>query len=268
MKGRVSLFLAGTWILLWALLSLWANTFTADDFNLPRSLTAPTVTFSGWSGTDAFGRTLIECILRGSFVSLSFSLGAVVICVVVSTLFGIVTAFSPAWAQKVTQLVLEFFIGIPGLVLALSIAAVNGPGWTTLLLALILGILPSLARLIQSRTRELILEGYLQASIALGASRIHIARQHLVRALSPVITAKLPQIFAHCLLAEATLTFLGVGAPLGHETWGALLAQGRDYLLESPQIAAFSGLPLVLTLLSIQTVGDRLSHGRNPRFQG
>ena len=268
MKKRKTVVAASLWLTGWMICSIWATLFTSSDFQLSHALLSPQLTWENWTGHDAFGRNVLHSVLRGSFISLSFAFTAVLISISCSTLFGISTVFSPDWLQRTAKIILEFFIGIPGLVLALAVAAVNGPGWSTLLLALILGVLPSLARLVQSRTRELIMEGYTQAARALGASKVHITRRHLLRSIAPLIAAKLPQVFAHCLLAEATLTFLGVGAPLGNETWGSLLAQGRDYLLEAPQIAWFAGLPLTLTLLSVQTLGDTLGRNQNASFRG
>ncbi len=268
MKKSRSIQLSLGWLLTWGTLCLFAKLFTSSEFHLPHALLPPELQLESWSGYDAFGRAVIYSVLRGAFISLAFAMGSIAIALFSSTLFGISTVFSPSWIQKGTQAFLEFLLGIPGLIVALSIAAINGPGWTTLLLALTLGIFPSLARLVQTRTRELLLEGYTQAAMALGASRIDIIRRHLLRGLTTVVSAKLPQLFAHCLLAEATLTFLGVGAPLGNETWGALLAQGRDYLLEAPQIAFFSGLPLVFTLFAIQTLGDSLIQKENNSFRG
>jgi peptide/nickel transport system permease protein len=246
------------WLALWLTLACGAWIFTSGDFDLRQALHPP-LTKSGslLLGADTFGRPLLSLVPRSSFGSLLFGAAALALSLGVCVSYGVLAAFAPRWVQNFFAQFLEFLIGIPGLILALAIGAIQGPGWSTLLVALILGILPGTARLVQARTRELLLEDYINAARALGAGRIHIILRHLLRGLRPVITAKLPGLFAHCLLAEATLSFLGVGAPLGSETWGALLAQGRDYLLEAPQIAFMSGIPLVLTLLAVQTLGDQ-----------
>jgi peptide/nickel transport system permease protein len=256
------------WLLLWSMLSIYASLFTEPSFRLERALHPPSGGQGLWFGADAFGRSLGWSVLRGSSLSLLFGFLAVIVSSLVATAFGILSAFAHKGIRLASQQMLEFLIGIPGLVLALGVAAVNGPGWTTLLIALILGVLPSLARIIQARTRELMLEDYVQASLALGATRSGVVRRHLLRGLTPILAAKMPTLFAHCLLAEATLSFLGVGAPLGNETWGALLAQGKEYLLEAPQIAWASGIPLVLTLLAVQTLADRTSNPRNRTSRG
>lgn len=256
---RLSLF----WLAFWLGCSALATGLTQSNFELRQALLPP-FEHKGllYLGADAFGRPLVTSVLRGSWVSLGFAAFSLTASASVAILFGISTAFAPKIIQLLFRQFLEFLIGIPGLILALALAAINGPGWTTLLIALILGILPSTARLVQARTRELIMEDYVLAARSLGATRTRIAIHHLGRGLLPVLTAKLPTWFSHCLLAEATLSFLGVGAPLGTETWGSILAQGRDYLLEAPQIAILSGIPLILTLLAVQTLGDRARDGR------
>ena len=250
--------IATLWLSLWLTMAFGAWLFTNGDFELKHALHPPLT--SGGAlllGADTFGRPLLSLVPRSAFGSLVFGASALVFSLAVCISYGVLSAFAPRWIQTLFAQFLEFLIGIPGLILALAIGAIQGPGWTTLLVALVLGILPGTARLVQARTRELLLEDYVAAAQALGAGRIHIILKHLLRGLRPVITAKLPGLFAHCLLAEATLSFLGVGAPLGSETWGALLAQGRDYLLEAPQIAYLGGIPLVLTLLAVQTLGDQ-----------
>jgi len=248
---------AGIWLAFWLLAATGSRLLTSGEFELQQTLHPP-LTSGGLLllGADTFGRPLLTLVPRASFGSLLFGTAALALSLVVCISYGILAAFAPRWIQTLFAQFLELLIGIPGLILALAIGAIQGPGWSTLLAALILGILPGTARLVQARTRELLLEDYVTAARALGAGRMHITLKHLLRGLAPVITAKLPGLFAHCLLAEATLSFLGVGAPLGSETWGALLAQGRDYLLEAPQIAFLGGIPLVLTLLAVQTLGD------------
>ena len=256
---RISL----SWLAIWLTCGALALIFSRSHFELRNALLPPFEQSGLLSfGADAFGRPLVTSILRGSIVSLGFAALSLGVSAGAAIFFGISTAFAPRLVQALFRQLLEFLIGIPGLILALALAAVNGPGWSTLLIALILGILPNTARLVQTRTRELLMEDYVLAARSLGATRTRIAIHHLGRGLLPILTAKLPSLFSHCLLAEATLSFLGVGAPLGTETWGSILAQGRDYLLEAPQIAILSGIPLILTLLAVQTLGDRARDGR------
>jgi peptide/nickel transport system permease protein len=112
------------------------------------------------------------------------------------------------------------------------------------------------------RTREILTEEYVLAARSLGAAPSAIARRHLLPALLPLALLKAPVVFAHALMAEATLSFIGVGAPIGRETWGLLLAQGKDYLIESPHIALASDLPLALTVFGLQMITSAKSDSR------
>lgn len=208
-------------------------------------------------GFDAFGRDLLLVTLRASMTSSLFA----AIAATASCIFGVLAGSSlvllPARAQSITLRALEGILAFPYLLFALAWATVLGPGWGVLLFALLVGSVPSLTRLIYLRAKELMVEDYILAAQSLGVSPTRIVRHHLSPALLSLCSAKAPILFAQALMAEATLSFLGMGAPLGHDTWGSLLAQGKDYLIEAPHIALGSGLPLVAIVLCLQIFSDR-----------
>lgn len=203
-------------------------------------------------GFDSFGRDLLMISLQASAVSSLFALAAAFICAFGGLAVGSFMAIAPEKTRFWFQRFLELLLAFPSLLLALAWAAIRGPGWDTLVVSLLIGILPSFSRLIFSRAREVMNEDFIHAARAFGSGSAGIFFRHLVPSLSSLCVLKLPGIFAHALLAEATLSFLGVGAPIGRDTWGSLLAQGRDYLLEAPHIAFGTGVPLVLTVLALQ----------------
>lgn len=174
----------------------------------------------------------------------------------IGILLGTAIALAPRPLRFLGLRGLEITLAFPSLLIALAWAAVRGPGWETLLVALAIGTLPSFTRLITARARELLQEDYVHAARALGAGPVRLVWSHLTPALLSLCSVKLPGLFAHALLAEATLSFLGVGAPIGRDTWGSLLAQGKDYLLEAPHIAFAAGIPLVMTVLSLQLLSE------------
>jgi len=137
------------------------------------------------------------------------------------------------------------------------VAAIRGPGWGTLVIALAVGTLPGIMRFAEVRTREILAEEYILAAKSSGAGAARILKNHLWPILSRFFAVKAPGIFAGALLSEATLSYLGIGAPIGRESWGALLAQGKDYLLEAPLLAIVSGIPLLLSVLSLQLLSER-----------
>jgi peptide/nickel transport system permease protein len=208
-------------------------------------------------GFDAFGRDLLLTTLRASVTSALFAAFATLSAALIGTTAGTLIAVSPEGLRFVFLRGLESLLAFPALLFALAWAAVRGPGWDTLMVALLLGSVPPLTRLLYARTRELMSEDYVTAARSLGASRKRIAYRHLAPGVVSLCRVKAPNLFASALMAEATLSFLGIGAPIGRDTWGALLAQGKDYLIEAPHLALGSGLPLVLTILSLQILSTR-----------
>lgn len=251
------------WLALWFASAVVAGVASSADHDLPNALGAPRL----WAhplGFDAFGRDLLLGVLRSSVVSSLWALGSVLIACLVSLAWGSALALAPSTPRFVLARALDLLLAFPSLLFALAWAAVRGPGWDTLAFALLLGIIPALTRLIAVRAQELLSEEYILAARGLGASEFRIAARHLAPALLALCRVKAPNLLAHALMAEATLSFLGIGAPIGRDTWGALLAQARDYLIEAPHIAFGTGVPLFLTLLSLHLLAE--SRGKRAQF--
>lgn len=252
--------LACGWLILWFTASL-AGFSMSSEHQLEHALEPPS-----WShpfGFDAYGRDLIQIVLHASLKSSAFSLAAVAVSILLALLMASLTAFSSKPVRYLFLRILESLLAFPSLLFALAYAAVFGPGWDTLNFALLIGILPAFTRLLYLRTQEVLLEEYALASVSMGARPFILFRNHLLPALVSLCNIKIPHLFAHALLAEATLSFLGVGAPIGNDTWGSLLSQGKDYLLENPQIALGTGIPLTFTVLALQFLGESAAHKKN-----
>lgn len=227
---------------------------SSAEYVLSQALLTPTV--GHWLGFDAFGRDLLGTLLRGAGLSAGFSLVVVLASAILGIAVGGALALMPAGSRFAGLRALDTLVAFPSLLLALGIAVIRGPGWDTLIASLLVGILPGFVRLMYVRSAELLHEEYVLAARSLGASLPRILTKHLGPPLLSLCRIKLPSLFAQALLAEATLSFLGVGAPIGRDSWGALLSQGKDYLLEAPHIAFGTGLPLVFTILALQLVSE------------
>jgi ABC-type dipeptide/oligopeptide/nickel transport system permease subunit len=210
-------------------------------------------------GFDAFGRDLLLTTLRASLVSSLLALAALAFSLTAGSAAGVAIAVAPKGARLAWLRALDGLLAFPPLLFALAWAAVRGPGWDTLSVSLALCVLPSLTRLVYVRARELLSEDYVAAAVGLGASPWHVARRHLLPGVLGLCRVKAPNLLAGALLAEATLSFLGIGAPIGRDSWGTLLAQSKDYLIEAPHLAVGAGLPLVLTVLSLQSLFSEFS---------
>lgn len=225
-------------------------------FNLALSIHSPSR--GHLLGFDEFGRDIQQTLPHAAFTSASFAALAVAVSCVFGLLLGTSIASAPSRSRFIFLRGLEAFIAFPSLLLALAWAAIRGPGWTTLFVSLLIGTLPPLTRLIYARSREILAEPFIEAAKSMGATRSRIFFRYLTPLLGSIFTVKVPVLFAQALVAEATLTFLGVGAPIGHETWGSILASGKEYLFEAPHIAMDAGIPLTLTLLALQVVSKEL----------
>lgn len=250
--------LPAAWLLFWFGAAMLAQTLPDAFFEakLFRSLAPPD--FNHWMGFDTFGKDLTFLVLRASFTSAAFSCATVLLSCAIGVLVGASIALAPSRPQFVSLRLLDTLLAFPSLLLALAWAAVRGPGWGTLLVSLLIGILPPFTRLIYARSREILSEPYIEAAKGLGSKPSQILFRHLFPMLRSVCAVKIPSLFAQALMAEATLSFLGVGAPIGQETWGSLLASGKDYLFEAPHLAFAAGIPLTLTILALQTLSERI----------
>jgi peptide/nickel transport system permease protein len=249
--------LAAAWLTLWITLSLVAWMGVPASFDLSRVLLGPSLLHP--LGFDAFGRDLLFGLLRASAFSCAFALVATGVTCASGIVGGAGLALLPERIRFVSLRGLDTLLAFPSLLISLGWAAIRGPGWDTLFVSLLVGLLPGFVRFIYSRARELLAEEYVLAAHSLGATPVRIVHHHLSPALIAMASIKAPALFSHALLAEATLSFLGVGAPIGAESWGSLLAQGQDYLLEAPHLAIGTGVPLILTVLALQHLSERLT---------
>jgi peptide/nickel transport system permease protein len=240
------------WLILWFSACVGVAFTEPQGFQLDRTLQGASG-LSPW-GFDAFGRDLLPIVLRASLLSSLFALGAALLSVLIASFWGTLIVSLPQRLRFLSNRALDFLLAFPSLLFALAWAAVRGPGWNTLVAALLLGTLPHMTRLVVTRSEELLAQEFVLAARSLGATPLRVMRAHLVPSVLSICWVSFPNLFAQALLAEATLSFLGVGAPVGRDTWGSLLIQAKDYLIEAPHILLATGVPLILTVLSLQSL--------------
>jgi peptide/nickel transport system permease protein len=248
--------IAKIWIIFWLTISpLSALLFRdATAYHLTRCLVGPS--FPHLFGFDAFGRDLFLVTARAGLNSLTFAAMVVAVSITISVLFSGFIASAPHALKYFSLRALDFSLAFPSLLIAMGWAAIRGPGWSTLWFSLLLGALPMLTRLLYARTQELLVQDFIEASQSMGGGKFWILSRHVLPSVFSTALVKAPMLFANILVAEATLSFLGLGAPIGKDTWGSLLAQAKDYLIEAPHLAIGIGLPLVFTILSLQRISD------------
>ncbi len=258
-RQRLAWIWLGSWFgsaLLWRILG------PTPEFNIPRALAAPSF-FTLPLGADTYGRNLLELLLTASLMSFGFAAVCVGTSVCVALAVSSVAPHLPRWTEHALDSVLQFLLAFPSILFAFTVAGILGPGRLTIFVALVLGATPGLTRILWARAREISQQEFIWAARSLGASPLRLALRHMMPHLASLARLKLPSSLSHALVAEASLSFLGLGFPVGEESWGSLLAQARDYLIEAPHISVATGIPLVITLLALDAVSKPRGDGIN-----
>jgi len=219
-----------------------------------------------WLGTDRAGRDVLSRIVHGSQVSLRIGL----MVVVVTALFGAVIGGLAGYFRRLDNAVMrvmDAMMAFPGILLAIAIAAVLGPSEFNAVLALSITYTPRTARV--ARAAVLVVRGmpYVEAARAVGAGHARILLTHVLpNGLTPLIV-QLSYIFAIAILAEAVLSFIGVGPPPPLPTFGNIIADGRDFVQEAPWICLYPGLAIAVAVLGLNLIGDGLRDALDPRMK-
>jgi peptide/nickel transport system permease protein len=219
-----------------------------------------------WLGTDRAGRDVLSRIIHGSQVSLRIGL----MVVVVTAVFGAVIGGLAGYFRKLDNVimrVMDAMMAFPGILLAIAIAAVLGPSEFNAVLALAITYTPRTARVARAAVLVVREMPYVEAARAVGAGHMRILLTHVLpNGLTPLIV-QLSYIFAIAILAEAVLSFIGVGPPPPLATFGNIIADGRDYIQEAPWICLYPGLAIAITVLGLNLIGDGLRDALDPRMK-
>jgi peptide/nickel transport system permease protein len=216
-------------------------------------------------GTGDNGVDVLANVAYGARISLSVGLAAVLL----SGLFGTAVGMAAAWAgglwDDAAMRVIDVLLAFPGLLLAIFITAVIGPSLGGLLLALCATAWVSYARLARAQVLSLQQREFVLAARALGASPLRIAVRHLLPNLAGPLVVQATFGLPGVILAEAALSFLGLGVPPGTPSWGALVDQGTAHLLDAPHVALFPGAAIAVATLGFNFLGDALRDRLDPR---
>ncbi len=217
-------------------------------------------------GTDEFGRDIFSRTIYAGQLSLLVGAAATVLAAVLGITLGLMAGFFRK-ADGVIARIIDAMMAFPDILLAISLVAALGPSLATVIVALGIVYAPRLARIVRASTliiREL---PYVEAARALGVPTWRIMTRHVLRNLVSPILVQATFIFAYAMLAEASLSFLGVGVSPEVPTWGTMIAGGRQYIGQADWMMLFPGAAIVLTVLSLQLVGDGLRDLLDPRLR-
>ena len=248
-------------------MALLANIITGYDPNetaVSQRLAVPSA--SHLMGTDELGRDLFARIAFGGRYSLTIAALTAVGAIVLGTLFGLVAGFFRRLDAPISRLV-DAMMSFPDILLAIALVAILGPSMLNVVFALVLVYTPRVARVVRASTlvvRELL---FVEAARAVGVSTSRILWRHVLPNLMSPILVQASFIFAYAILAEAALSFLGVGVPPEIPTWGTMVAGSQQYAHDALWVVLFPGLAIIVTALSLQLLGDGVRDLLDPRLK-
>ncbi|MGK7664707.1 MULTISPECIES: ABC transporter permease [unclassified Marinovum] len=251
-------------IVLAAALGPFLTPYGPEDTSLMERFKGPSLAHP--FGTDSFGRDILSRVLHGGHVSLGIGLAVITISAGLGIAIGATAGYFPRLDNPIMR-VMDAGEAFPTLLMAIALAAVLGPGITNVILALGVAYAPRTARIVRASILVLSQQQFVEAARASGAGPLRIIGLHLLpNAMAPVVV-QMTFIFADAVLAEAALSFIGVGPPPPAPTWGNIIADGRTYLYSASWITLFPGLAIFLTVLSLNLMGDGLRDLLNPRLK-
>jgi len=256
--------LVGVLVLAAALAPVIAPFDPVRDADLNNYLRAPGAPFL--LGTDTFGRDVFSRVIYGARVSLGVGIAVQASALAIGVTLGLLAGFFGGRVDQLIMRLTEVVFAFPGLLFAIAIMAVIGPSLYNVFLALGLVSWTSLARVVRGQVLSLKEQEYVEAARAVGASNARIIARHILPNTLAAVTVLVTLGIGGAILAEAGLSFLGLGAQPPEPSWGSMLSAGRDYLLQAPWLSVYPGLAIFLTVMGFNLLGDGIRDLLDPRM--
>ena len=259
----VGVVLLATFVLM-ALLAPWLAPSDPASIHLASRLQLPSM--AHWFGTDELGRDILSRVIYGARISMMVATSVVSMTLLLGLILGGLAGYYGGWLDTmVNVLLMNTFLALPGLLLAIAFVAFLGPGMGNLILALSITGWVGYARLVRAQVLAVREREYVEASRALGANDLRIFLHHILPNIIQPVLVQAAIGMAGTILAEATLSFLGLGIPPPAPSWGAMLNDARFHLFDAPYMVVFPGLAIMLCVMAFNFVGDGFRDRLDPR---
>ena len=251
-------------LIIFAVFAPWIAPQDPAAINLPDRLNSPSR--AHWFGTDELGRDILSRSIYGARISMFVGSCVVLVSLGLGLVVGSIAGYYGGAVDRFVNVVLmNAFMSFPGILLAIAFVAFRGPGIFNLVLALSLGGWVGYARLVRGQVLAAREREFVEAARALGASDLRIIVRHILPNIIQPVIVQAAIGMAGAILAEATMSFLGLGVPPPTASWGAMLNDGRAHLFDSPHLVLFPALAVMLAVLSFNFIGDALRDYLDPR---
>lgn len=249
---------------LFAVLAPMIAPYSPSKLSIVNRLKPPSELY--WFGTDEFGRDVFSRTIYAGRLSLLVGAAVVALSALIGITLGLLAGFFQKLDTPIARLI-DAMMAFPDILLAIALVAALGPSLTTVIIALAVVYSPRLARIVRASTLVIRELPYVEAAKALGISTFHIMTRHVLRNLVSPILVQCTFLFASAMLAEAGLSFLGLGVSPEIPTWGTMISAGRQYIGQADWMTYFPGFAIILSVLSLQMVGDGLRDMLDPRLR-
>ncbi len=220
-----------------------------------------------WLGTDEVGRDILARIVHGARISLPVAFVTIAAATVIGGLLGAISGYGSRQLDNIIMRIMDVFLAIPSILLSIALVAALGTSMTNMILAISISNIPPFARIVRSAVMTIKNEEYIEAARAIGASDARIIVKHILpNCMAPIIVQATLSI-AGSILAIASLSFIGLGISPPTPEWGSMLSTGRQFFRAAWWVCAFPGFAIMLTILSLNLLGDGLRDALDPKLK-
>ena len=234
------------------------------DIDMALKLRVPDARF--WLGTDPFGRDIVSLLLVGARASIAVGVIAVGIGVVIGTALGLLASACRGWVEEVIMRIADFGFAFPAILSAIMLTAVFGPGMVNAIVAIGIYNIPTFARITRASANAIWSREFVLAARACGKSTFSITVEHVLPNIASVLIVQATIRFAIAILAEAALSYLGLGTQPPQPSWGRMLSEAQTMLFQAPRLAVFPGIAIAIAVLGLNLLGDGLRDLFDPRL--